>query len=57
VAVNYVPLKREDRLIRVPIIKRTAGTRLEIISDAEKNIYREIEEEMKKDSLSKRDNL
>jgi hypothetical protein len=26
VAVNYVPINKEDRLIRVPIVKSIAGT-------------------------------
>jgi len=55
VTVEYVPLKREDRLIKVPIIKSIAGANLAIISDTEKNIYREIEEGMKKEANSKRD--
>ena len=55
VAIEYVPLKREDKVIRVPIIKSTAGADLTIISDVEKNIYREINEEMKKDSDSRQD--
>jgi len=53
--IEYVPLKREDRLVRVPIIKSVAGADLAIVSDSQKNIYREIEEEMKKESFSKRD--
>ena len=53
--VEYVPLKREDRLVKVPIVKNVAGADLEIVSDSQKNIYREIEEEMKKESFSKRD--
>jgi hypothetical protein len=55
VAVAYVPLRREDRLIKVPTVKSAAGTDLEIVSDSEKRIYREINEEMKKESESKRD--
>ncbi len=55
VTIEYVPLKREDRLINVPIVKSVAGADLTIVSDAERNIYREIEEEMKKGSVSKRD--
>jgi hypothetical protein len=54
--VEYVPLRREDRLIKVPIIKNVAGKDLAIVSEAEKNIYREIEDDMKKESFSRRDN-
>jgi hypothetical protein len=56
VTVEYVPLRREDRLIKVPIIKSVAGADLAIVSDTEKNIYREIEEDMKRESFSRRDN-
>jgi hypothetical protein len=55
VTIEYVPLKREDRLVRVPIVKSSAGADLAIISDSEKNIYREIEKEMKREADSKRD--
>jgi len=55
VTMKYVPKSREDRLIRIPIVKRIAGTDLAILSNAEKDIYREIEETMKKESISKRD--
>ena len=53
--VQYVPLRREDRLIKIPIVKSIAGTNLAIASDSEKNIYREIEESIKKELISKRD--
>jgi hypothetical protein len=55
VTIEYVPMKREDRMIRVPIVKSVAGTDLAIVSDSEKNIYREIEEDMKKETISRRD--
>jgi len=55
VTIEYVPMKREDRLIRVPIVKSVAGTDLAIVSDTEKNIYRKIEEDMKKEAISRRD--
>ncbi len=56
VAIEYVPLRREDRLVRVPIVKNSAGADLAIISETEKSIYREIEKEMKRESVSRRDN-
>jgi hypothetical protein len=55
VTVEYVPLRKEDRLVRVPIVKSSAGADLAIMSDTEQNIYREIEKEMKRESDSKRD--
>jgi hypothetical protein len=55
VTLEYVPFKREDKLINVPIVKSVAGADLAIVSDAERNIYREIDEGMKKEAISKRD--
>lgn len=52
---EYVPVKREDRLIRVPLLRKAAGAGLNIVSDREKKIYREIEEEMKRESEGRRD--
>lgn len=53
-AIDHVPVKKEERLISVPIVKRLAGTDLDIVSDLEKEIYRELQKEMKRDSESKR---
>ncbi len=53
--IDYVPLKREDRLIRIPIVKAIEGAGLDIVSDTEKNIYREIDKEMRRESESRRD--
>ena len=55
VTVNYVPINREDRLIKVPIVKSIAGADLMVVLDSDKSIYREIEETMKKELASKRD--
>ncbi len=49
VAIEYIPIRREDKLIRVPIIKSVAGGDLTIVSDSEKRIFREMDEEMKKE--------
>ncbi len=53
--IDYVPVKREDRLIRIPTVKGTAGADLDIVSDTQKNIYREIDKEMRRESESRRD--
>jgi hypothetical protein len=53
--IEYVPIRREDRLVKVPTVKSSAGADLSIISASEKNIYREIEKEMKRESDSRRD--
>ena len=55
VTVEYIPKSREDRLIRVPIVKSIAGTGLAVVSDSDKSIYHEIEETIKKEMVSNRD--
>jgi hypothetical protein len=45
----------KDRLIEIPILKSGAGTGVAIVSDYENNIYRELEKETKRDSVSRRD--
>ena len=55
VTIEYVPVRREDRLIKVPIVKSVAGADVVVVSDSEKDIYRELEESMKRESASKRD--
>ena len=55
VTVEYVPKTREFRLIEIPIVKSFGGMDLAVVSESDKNIYREIEETMKKESVSKRD--
>ncbi|MGD0995132.1 MAG: hypothetical protein ABR909_06365 [Candidatus Bathyarchaeia archaeon] len=55
VTVEYVPKTRESRLIEIPIVKSFGGGDLVVVSESDKNIYREIEETMKKESVTKRD--
>ncbi len=55
VTVDYVPQTRESKLIRIPIIKRFEGEDLAVVSESNKSIYRKMEETMKKESISKRD--
>ena len=55
VTIDYVPVRREDSYIKIPTVKSVAGTGLEVVSSSEKSIYREIAEDAKKESLSKRD--
>jgi hypothetical protein len=55
IPVEYVPVRREGRLIKVPIMKTIVGADFSIVSDSEKEIYLEIEENMKKETISKRD--
>jgi len=53
--VEYVPQTKESKLIRIPIVKRFEGVDLAVVSLSGKNIYLEIEDSMKKESVSKRD--
>jgi len=56
VIVEYVPVRKEDRhLIRVPFVKSEARADVAIVTEAEKSIYRETEETMKKEQTSTRD--
>jgi hypothetical protein len=55
VTVEYVPQRIEDRLLKIPTVKSIAGNDLAIASDSEKDIYHEIEENAKRESISKRD--
>ena len=54
VRIEYVPLRREDKLIKVPTVKSVAGKDLVVVSESEKNIYREIDENIRKEAVSKR---
>jgi hypothetical protein len=55
VTVDYVPQTRESKYVKIPSVKSIAGTDLMVVSESEKNIYRDIEETMKKENSSKRD--
>jgi hypothetical protein len=56
VRIEYVPLRREGKLIKVPTVKSVAGKDLVVVSESEKDIYREIDENIRKETVSKRDN-
>jgi hypothetical protein len=55
VAIDYVPVKKEDRLIEIPIVKHSAGADLQVVTDFEKDVYRELDESIKRDQISQRD--
>ncbi len=55
IAVQYTPQTRESRLIKISTVKSSARTNLDVVSSKAKNIYKEIDEDQKKESLSKRD--
>jgi hypothetical protein len=55
VTVDYVPITRESRLIKIPSVKSVTGNDLAVISESEKDLYRDIEKTTKKEQFSKRD--
>ena len=55
VTVDCVLHSREDKLIKIPTVKRVAGADLAIVSESEKAVYREIEETEKKERIAIRD--
>jgi hypothetical protein len=55
IAVQYVPQTNAERLVKIPTLKSVAGTDLTVVSCTAKNIYREIEQDLKKEAISKRE--
>jgi hypothetical protein len=55
ITVQYVPQTRAERLVKFPTVKSVAGTDLTVVSSSTKDIYRKIEEDLKKEIISKRD--
>jgi hypothetical protein len=55
ITIKYAPLKKEDRMVKVPFVRSVVGADLAIVSDSEKNIYREMHQEIKREATSKRD--
>ena len=55
VTVDYVPINRESRLVKVPCVRSVIGADLAVVSELEKDLYRDIEKTTKKEQLSKRD--
>ena len=55
VKINYVPVRRQDRYIKIPIVKKVEREDLEIVSEPTRVVYRQIEKEQKEELLSKRD--
>lgn len=55
ISVHYTPQTREDRLVKIPTVKSVAGSDLLVISSTAKDIYSEIDESQRKESINKRD--
>ena len=55
ITVHYVPQTRAERLVKIPTVKSVADTDLTVVSSMERDIFREIDEDQKKESISRRD--
>lgn len=55
ISVQYLPKTREERLVKIPTVKSVAGSNLAVVSSSAKNIFREIDQDQKQESISKRD--
>jgi hypothetical protein len=55
ISVQYVPKTREERLVKIPSVRSVAGSDLMVVSSLAKNIFREIEQDQKQESISRRD--
>jgi len=53
--IDYVPIRREDRLVKVPIVKHVAGSEFIILSDSDRGIYYQLEEDIKRGQTGKKD--
>ena len=54
VVVEYEPTKKEDRYIKVPVVRKIAGT-LRIVLPEEQDMYREMERRQREELASKKD--
>jgi hypothetical protein len=55
IVVQYTPQTRADRLVKIPTVKSVAGSDLMVISSSAKDIYNEISESQRKESINNRD--
>jgi len=56
IAIEYKPLTKEERFRRIPTVKKTEGVDITIVSNDEKEVFREIRDTFRKEQISKRDN-
>ena len=55
IIVEYVPKTKESRLVKIPIVKSVAGSNIAVASSSEKSVYLDIEQDLKKEIQSRRD--
>jgi len=54
VTIDYVPVRRQDRFIKIPIVKNPSGE-IDVALESERDVWREIEEDHRKELVGKRD--
>ncbi|MDR2707700.1 MAG: hypothetical protein LBB87_03005 [Nitrososphaerota archaeon] len=52
ITINYIPQTRQSRLIKIPFIKKITSTNIAIITNQEKQIYKDLEKTAKKEPTS-----
>jgi hypothetical protein len=52
---TYVPQTRLERLVKIPTVKKVAGADLAVVRDFENKMFREMESNLKKEQMGKRD--
>ncbi|HUK85671.1 MAG TPA: hypothetical protein VLU95_07400 [Candidatus Acidoferrum sp.] len=55
IVVDYAPQSKESQLVKIPTVKSVAGAEISVVSSTVKSIYEEINEDEKRESISKRD--
>lgn len=52
---EYKPQTKEDRLKRIPTVRKIEGFDISVVSNNEKDVFKEIDETFRKEQISKRD--
>jgi hypothetical protein len=53
--IHYVPISREERLVKIPTVKSVADFDLAVVSSAAKGIFGELNDDLRRETESKRD--
>lgn len=53
--IHYVPISREERLVKIPTVKSVADFDLAVVSSAANGIFSELNDDLRRESESKRD--
>ncbi len=50
IVVDYIPQSMESRLIKIPTVKSIPGSNLTVVSSSARGIYRELQQDLKRES-------